>query len=207
MSEKLEQIKKQIENAMQNLQEIQTKLQEAESKFAALMDDRKVQREKLAERKEAQKRAILAEKDAGKIEKEIVEIQTRLSGLQNALKAQGETLAELRTQKQKAESQFHFEQAEQAHIEAEGIQAEIHALLADVFRKTKALDEKDREYRRHVKQVDKKLVRRDVLRTRGAIENFRISLVSLLDAIHPAMLVDKNSPNKDSMRKLLNIKR
>lgn len=188
---------------MNTLQEIQTKLENAESQYSALMDDLDAQAQKLAERKEAQKRALLADQDAGKIEKEIVEIQTRISGLQSAVKAQSETLTELRKQKQKAESQLHFEKAEQAREEAEGIQAEIHALVAEVFRKTNALDAKDREYRSHLKLVEKARVPQDALRTRNAIGAFQKGLISLLDAVHPAMLIDKKSPDKNGMRKLL----
>lgn len=188
---------------MNTLQEIQTKLQEAESKYVTLMDDLDAQAQKLAERKSAQSRALLAGQDTGKIEKEIIEIQTRIHGLQSAIKAQSGTLDELRAQKQTAESQLHFEQAEQARIEAEGIQAEIHALIAEVFRKTSSLDAKDREYRSHLKQVDKKLLTFDALRIRRAIEAFQKALVALLDAIHPVMLIDKKSPDKNGMRKLL----
>lgn len=188
---------------MNTLQEIQTKLQEAESKYVTLMDDLDAQAQKLAERKSAQSRELLAGQDTGKIEKEIIEIQTRIPGLQSAIKAQSGTLDELRAQKQTAESQLHFEQAEQARIEAEGIQAEIHALIAEVFRKTSSLDAKDREYRSHLKQVDKKLLTFDALRIRRAIEAFQKALVALLDAIHPVMMIDKKSPDKNGMRKLL----
>lgn len=188
---------------MNTLQEIQTRLKEAESKYVTLMDDLDAQAQKLAERKSAQSRALLEGQDTGKIEKEIIEIQTRIPGLQSAVKAQSGTLDELRAQKQTAESQLHFEQAEQARIEAEEIQAEIHALIAEVFRKTSSLSAKDREYRSHLKQVDKKLLTFDALRIRRAIEAFKKDLVALLDAIHPAMLIDKKSPDKNGLRKLL----
>lgn len=189
MSDKLQEIEKQIEDAQQRKSTLEAEFRDLRNRLT----------EKLAE----QKTAILEGKPTGKLESEIQNTRTKIEGTKAALKSMAETLGDLQAQQAAELRAIGNAQAEKVKTEIIGVLTDIYSLFAKITDKITELKAKHIEYLAALKATDPKTAINHSRKIGDLVHAFQNEIPKLLEVFPADIFADEKLPMIAELRRSL----
>jgi len=188
MNEKMQEIKKQIEDANQ--------------KALALKAEIKSLTSLLADKKAEQATAILEGTPTSKIESDVMSLQTRLSGTQQAFEKQYQILSGYQVDEAHELKNIGRAQAEKTNTESTQIIIEIYTLISRAVPLIVELRAKNVEHLKGLRAANP-TERLQSTRTSRFINSFEAEMLKLLPIFPDEIFTDKELPTPDELKQSL----
>lgn len=192
MTDKLIQIKKQIEDAENQLTTLQSQMVDLKNR--------------LSEKRAEQAASILENKPTRDLENEVVSLQTQLSGMHQAIKKQEQILRGFQADKAQELQKIGREQAEKAKNESAQLMSEIYSLVARCIPRLVDLKIKNTEYlkaRKAANPAERMIGIGEKTRTSAFINYLEVELPKLLSGFPNEVLANEDLPKLEEIRRAL----
>lgn len=188
---------------MTELENIQNKIGQAESRLAEVMQElRKIKSQLEAKRKE-QGVAIVDDKDAEKLGKEVVFLQAQINGTDQARLQLIETLRDLQVLKSNELHAIARDQAQKEKSEILLIEADIYASLVQAVNRLPDLRRKRADYVAQLQAAGSQDGREEGRKITLLFETLRREIPNLLDGFPRSLIADGTLPAPSSIRGMI----
>lgn len=188
---------------MNELQNIQNRIDAAEKRHAEIKAELNDLRSQLEEKRKAQGAAIVDERDAENLAKEIVLLQAQISGTDEARLQLLGNLRDLQADKSRELRAIAREQADKEKSEILLIEADIYASIVQAANRLPDLRRKRADYLAQLQATGSQDVRDEGHKIMLLFENLRRELPNLLDGFPRAIVADGTLPTPSSIRALV----
>jgi predicted nucleic acid-binding Zn-ribbon protein len=189
---------------MSELENIQKQIETAEKRRAEVAKELTDLKSQLIEKRREQGAAIVSDKDAEKLGKEVVTLQTRIAGAEEANSQLLDTLRELQENKTAELRSIARTQAENEKAEVRLIEADIYSSLVYIAKRLPDLRRKRADYVTQLRGSGTKDTVDEGRRISIVYEALKREIPSLLEHFPRSLLAENDLPSPSSVRSLMN---